>query len=268
MLSILICTINDRILNVPQVLLPEREDVRYVVSWQQTENCADWNLVAKQLSARQDVTLCSINGKGLSVNRNNALAHWQTEIALIADDDLRYSNEQIDKIIQAFDENPEADIITFQAINKNGQPIKKYASKAFDYAHQPYGNFYASWEIGLRKHRALPSFDTRFGLGSDYLAGGEEEVFLYEAYQRGLHILYQPFVICQVMDEKTTGDFFFEKASVRRTKGAVLYFMHGYGAAVLRCLKVAFCPPKRTSWHFMKDMLDGIRYIRTTFPKQ
>ena len=36
-LSLLICTINDRITGVPEMLLPERPDVEYVVSFQYTD---------------------------------------------------------------------------------------------------------------------------------------------------------------------------------------------------------------------------------------
>ena len=84
-LDILICTIDDGILKVPAMLLPERADVRYIVSVQHTIPQSLINVPAP-LVYRQDVTIGFLEGKGLSRNRNNALRMSDADICLVADD--------------------------------------------------------------------------------------------------------------------------------------------------------------------------------------
>ena len=69
-LELLICTINEGIKRVPDVLLPEVENVRYLVSWQQTGTI---HLDLPESLNRPDVRVCKLEGRGLATNRNNAL---------------------------------------------------------------------------------------------------------------------------------------------------------------------------------------------------
>ncbi|MBF1075450.1 MAG: glycosyltransferase family 2 protein, partial [Prevotellaceae bacterium] len=81
-LSLLICTINDRIKSVPQMLLPQRNDVEYVVSFQYTDPMF-LDMVPDALRRRSDVHILPFLGAGLSANRNNALRHCSTALAAI-----------------------------------------------------------------------------------------------------------------------------------------------------------------------------------------
>jgi hypothetical protein len=75
-LDILICTIDEGILRVPEVLMSPRGDVRYVVSMQWTSPRAGrkdeeveeslLEQVPEVLREREDVTLTFLEGKGLS----------------------------------------------------------------------------------------------------------------------------------------------------------------------------------------------------------
>ena len=141
-----------------------------------------------------------------------------------------------------------------------GNLLKKYPIYPFNYAQCPKGFYYSSLEITMLRKSDLPQFDTRFGLGADYLGCGEEEVFLHDAAKRKLSIRYIPKVIVET-EKSTTGAKFDTDVKVRRAKGAVLFVLHGYRSATLRCLKQALKLKKNTLRSFI-DMYDGIKYMK------
>lgn len=87
-LDLLICTLDDGILKVASIFQEERNDVRYIVSQQITDE--RFRQIPSTFLLRKDVLVSQIEGKGLSVNRNNALSLARGDVALIADDDVRY----------------------------------------------------------------------------------------------------------------------------------------------------------------------------------
>ena len=72
-LHLLVCTLDERIAAVPQMLLPPQEGVRWVVSMQYTDE-RFLQQIPSVLRERSDVHLLTLPGKGLSRNRNHALA--------------------------------------------------------------------------------------------------------------------------------------------------------------------------------------------------
>ncbi len=261
-LELLICTIDDGIHAIPSILLPQRADVRYLVSWQQAR--IKGSPIPDELKYREDVRVFTLQGEGLSANRNNALAHAEGDILLLSDDDTQYRPEYFDRILQAFAGHPEADFICFQGLDEAGEPIRPYPEQPFYYAHRPYGVYYCSWEIAFRRSNSLPRFDERFGLKSAYLACGEEEIFIHDAHLRGMRILYLPIPVVQT-DKETTGGRFLTSPAVQRSKGAVLCYMHGPFGALLRCVKYALClQGKAARLSILKNLTDGIRYIKRT----
>jgi len=266
MLELLICTLNEGIRRVPDMLLPERNDVRYLVSWQQTGTVQVDLPEALLPEKRGDVRVLTLQGRGLSANRNHALKHATGDILLLADDDARYNHESFDTILRTFSRYPKADFICFRAVDRDGNFIKRYAENPYTYAKRPKGTHISSIEIAFRRQLNLPLFDERFGLGSKYLACGEEEIFLHDAISRGLKIIYLPEIIVET-NPNTTGKRFRTLAAVRRSKGAVLCYLHGPVQAAARCLKYAATlgngVTARQRLHFYKDMLVGIKYIQT-----
>lgn len=278
-ISLLICTLNDRVANVASMLLPQREEVCYVVSFQYT-NDLFLQMIPEELRHRSDVTILPLPKSGLSVNRNHALRHCATPLAIIADDDARYTEAQIDHVISTFEQNPDVDIACFQVLTTDGTPMKPYADYTFDYPQRPRGTYISSLEIALRLDQCLPLFDTRFGLGAPYLSCGEEEVFIHQAHQYGLCIRYFPFPICTIPNAETTGSRFFYDKRVRRSKGAVFYMLYSTPMALLRIVYAALTMPLPDAatraahhvrpkssivlrWACFRDMFDGFIYIMT-----
>lgn len=254
-LDILICTIDDGILKIPAMLLPERADVRYMVSVQHTIPQSLINVPAP-LTNRKDVKIGLLEGKGLSRNRNNALRMSDADICLIADDDNLYTPEHIDTILEAWRQNPDADIITFQAETYQGEPLHPYPA--------PY---ICSQEITLKRETVLSSnvlFDERFGLGSPLLCAAEEDVFIYDARKAGLKVLYIPKVIVRT-DKFTTGCNFLTDKRLQVTKGAAFRHLFGVPGAVWRSFREAgwyLLHKGSNPFPILFNMLKGIWILR------
>ena len=118
----------------------------------------------------------------------------------------------------------------------------------------------------MKRAASLPFFDERFGLGTEFLTCGEEEKFIEDAAKAGLEIIYYPCVIVKTPAE-TSGSKFQEEVGIRRSKGAILYCIHGSMGAYLRSFKYILSLrrlPLKQRYSFLKDMLTGIHYVKAS----
>lgn len=236
--DILICTIDQGIGRISDVLMPPIPQVHYVVSVQYTTAAPP--KVEAAWTARQDVTLTFLAGRGLSRNRNNALAHATGDIVIFADDDCRYKPEYIENVQRAYDQHPEADAICFMTESYDGHPLKAYPDTALPYSQARLQGYYpVSVEITFRR-RALQSdgglrFNESFGLGAP-LPAGEEDVLLADALRAGCAIWFVPMTLTRT-DPVTTGDRFLQDTRLQQTKGAVFRHCFGLSSALWRTLK-------------------------------
>lgn len=253
-LDILICTIDSGIERTANVLLPEQEPVRYIISAQYSG--PEPPLIPQELASRTDVTVNFIKGHGLSANRNNALSMSTADICLIADDDNRYLPQHIGNIIESWQQNPDADILVFQAETLEGQPLHPYPA--------PY---VCSVEITFRRESVLKhgiKFDERFGLGSPRLCAGEEDVFMADARRAGLTIRYVPKAIVRTPGSTTSATFIGNK-KLQITKGATFRYIYGTGNAVWRSFKEAgwyLLHKGANPFPILHNMLKGIWILR------
>jgi hypothetical protein len=141
---------------------------------------------------------------GLSKSRNRALELAMDGPCLMADDD-GILNENVSSIVEtAFRENRGADIITFQIISPEGAPAKKYKADRFWHDRRSIAGV-SSVEIAFRREaviRAGVMFDEQFGLGAEYPTG-EEFIFLSDALEKGLKILYLPIPIVRLTKQSS-----------------------------------------------------------------
>ena len=253
-LDILICTIAERLDSIPAMLMPERNGLHYSISVQYS--ATKTLSLPTTLSSRSDVTVSFIQGWGLSRNRNNALSMATGEICLIADDDNLYKPEYIDNILHSWLDNPDADILTFQAETYDGNPLHPYPA--------PY---IFSVEITFRRESIISrglKFDERFGLGSPLLCAGEEDVFMADARRAGLVIRHIPKVIVRT-DGATTSISFTENKKLQITKGATFRYIYGTGSAIWRSFKEAgwyLFHQGANPFPILKNMLKGIWILR------
>lgn len=252
-LDILICTIGDGLSGIADMLLPERDDVRYTVS---VQHIGPAPVIPSILKDRRDVKIGPMEGPGLSRNRNNAISLATGDICLIADDDNRYLPQHIDTILSSWQDNPDADIITFQAENYQEEPLHSYPAP-----------FISSVEMTFRRNAILDKglkFDERFGLGSPLLCAGEEDVFMADARRAGLNILYIPKVIVRTQ-ASTTGSAFIGNSKLQITKGATFRYTFGVWSAVWRSFKEAgwyLIHKGANPFPILFNMLKGIWILR------
>ncbi len=249
-LELLICTMNEGVGRLEASLLPQRNDVRYLVSWQYT---GEEPSVPSFLREREDVRVITLQGAGLCRNRNFALQHAQGDILKICDDDEQWTERYFDSILDTYRQHPEYDIVHFQIEGVD----KTYPNPSV-----------SSCELTMRRASVGQlRFDERFGLGSPYLLAGEEEVFLCDARRQGLHIHYEPQVVSYTPGP-TTGSKI-EDPRLQRSKGAAFYYTRGLSYALCKSARESLgwmARRRMNPFTLFRNMLWGINYIRRWQP--
>ena len=176
-LDILICSLNKGVVRVQDVLLPPQENVRYIVSYQYTDE-RYLDLIPKVLATRSDVSIYTYKGQGLSANRNLALDKATSDIIMYADDDAHLLPDTPHTVLKHFEENPKLDVAFFCASTYKGTPLKNYPKEDFDILAMPAQYSISALEMACRRKsvQGIIRFDERFGLGTKFLTCGEEEV--------------------------------------------------------------------------------------------
>lgn len=259
-IDILICTIGKRINRVPDILLPPEDGISYIVS-HQTDGHYDY---PQAMFFRSDVKVFQISGRGLSANRNNAISHSTADLMVISDDDTTLNSVYLQGLRKFSLQHPDTDIFTMMVSTPSGDLLHYYPTKSFRYPHVPKGFYYNSNEIVIRKSSRIPQFDTRFGLGAERLQMGEEEIFIYDCYKKGLHVEYHPYIL-QTIPNITTSSNYSTTFSLQESKGAVLTILHGRIMATARIIYTAFTMRHKIPFvKHVKNMFAGMRYILST----
>lgn len=216
-LQVLICTYgSDGLQRLLQSIHPRVEGVGYLVAWQNPETSGPM----PEKLRRDDFEIVTSATRGLSRNRNIALAAARGEILLIADDDVSYTPAQLCSVIEAFGSYPEEDILTFRYVSENAP--KRYPDHTFPLDHPAKGYYPTSFEIAIRRSSLPPDlrFDENFGIGALFPCG-EEDLFLLEARRRGLRERFLPITICR-HDGDTTAARILHSEGFVMTRGAVV----------------------------------------------
>lgn len=269
---VLISTIDEGLLRVPSVLLPERKDVRYIVVWQQTQPQAV--TPDNILTTRNDITLDIMPGRGLSRSRNRAMQVAVEELGdplaeavfILADDDERFLPDAFERLAAWYDRWPRMDIALLRARREDGTYLKPYPPSPVRFEACPRSYYPSSVEMTFRSrlYHAGLRFDERFGLGSERLAAGEEDVFLTDACRKGLVAVVLPEDLCATMGTTTGRDVLNVKSL--RSKGAVYGYRYTPVRAFLRAWREALSLAwhhHRSVWPIFRNIWYGVKYIRS-----
>ena len=134
--------------------------------------------------------LYSYNEKGLSKSRNRAINNSNSDICIIADDDLEYENDYEKTILDAYKKYCDADIIAFFVENAKKRNSIKEGKVDFFHAFK-----ICSVQITFKRKKIIDNkiqFDSLFGSGSNYFIHGEENIFLTDCIKKGLKVYYVP----------------------------------------------------------------------------
>lgn len=219
-LHIHICTYGqDGVNRVVKHNHPEIEGVRWLLS---VQSPLDKVKIPHEITSRKDFDVIIHKDKGLSVNRNHALDYkCDSEYILIADDDVDYSKEGINKLMKAFRDNPNVDIICGR-YKSEGKYIKIYGENQFNLKYPPKGWYVSSIEIAFRRYKGKEiRFNENLGAGSDKLIAGEESVWLYDMLKNGATGIFLPIDLGE-HNELTTSERMLYEPLFHQTKGAVM----------------------------------------------
>lgn len=168
-----------------------------------------------------NINLINVNEIGLSKSRNLAIANAKADICLLADDDIVYENNFESIILNAFNLNPSADIITFKMNDFKGNSfkdypiIKKHNKKSLSFVN--------SVVIAFRRNSIISNkvfFDENFGLGSTFQTA-DEYVFLRDALNLNLDIVFHNEVILSHPVDSSGKDVASDR--ILFAKGALFY---------------------------------------------
>jgi glycosyltransferase involved in cell wall biosynthesis len=143
--------------------------------------------------------------RGVGLSRNSAIMRATADICLIADDDVVYDDDYETKVLAAFNDNPEADVIFFNLPSKNvDRP--EYIIKRKERIRWSRSLRYGAFRIAFRTQsikKANIFFSLLFGGGAKY-SSGEDSLFIYQCLSKGLKIYALPISIGTVKQEEST----------------------------------------------------------------
>lgn len=260
-LQVLICTIGaEGIRRVVESSHPEVEGVEYLVSWQLPDGDMD---VPEALVVRDDVKVCKVNSRGICRNRNNAVRCATAPLCLMSDDDVCYKEEELKSLIYAFEQYPDADIITVRHHSDNYP--KAYPDSSFDLVNAPKGYYVSCIEIAFRLSavKGVVKFNENISIGTPVLRCGEEDVFIHDAKKAGLKARFVPIVV-GTHNHPTTAGRDAEEPYFWMTKGAVFSYIHRFTwlpRIVVNAWRASRKSEKSFGFFFM-NALRGVKYAK------
>lgn len=264
-LDVLISTLGqDGIKRVAQMNLPQVSGVNYIVSWQLPGS--DFPGEVPTELKRDDVKVYQLNNRGISTNRNNAITHSTADICLVADDDLKYTPEQLTQVITTFEKNADVELATFR---QSGGNNKKYPDYSFDLLNRPKNYHITAFEIAFRRNAVGGGlrFNELFGPGPHQLQANEEGVFIHQALRKGVKCRFFPITI--VHHEGVTTGYRKMSPGVLMAEGAYISIAYRYSAiARLQLFAWRNWRRGRTSlfpalWHLYRGYIYGLRHFNT-----
>ncbi len=268
-INILIATIDQGLEKITDIVLTEQKDVSYIVSHQVT---AEKYRAVPQALKRPDVIISQLPGRGIARNRNNSLNLAGGDVALLADDDVRFKPENIAVIRETFHAGNGFDVACFKIATPAGEEeYKAYAARPF-VLNETSGHYISSLEIAFRLEAVRKKgiqFDERFGLGSELIQYGEEAVFIYDCIQAGLVVKYVPRYVVEhpfMSMTKAMAEYAPAKNIFKGGYDARRYGWRAVPAAFYNTLRLRneLCRHNKSMSAYLRERLKGARYILGT----
>lgn len=159
------------------------------------------------------VRALSMYEKGVGLSRTTALQRASADIVLFSDEDIVYEQGYAEKVIKAFEDNTDADMILFNV--KVAEDRRTYWIENEKRVHWWNCGRYPAYSIAVRTrrmHEVGLTYHLWFGGGALY-SNGEDSLFLNEALKKGLKIKAVPVTIGE---------------EVARTEGEASTWFSGY----------------------------------------
>lgn len=191
-----------------EVIIPTmyRDDIKFLDAM----NLQTDAVVVNQNNSIEDVKRINYNNhsikfisnkeRGVSRSRNLAIKNADADICLLADDDVVFEDDYSEKVIEAHEKYPEADIITFVVERYGDSNRQKSFRKNKSWDKYLTSMKISAVEISFKRKSIVDNnikFNENIGPGEKFF-NGEESILLYEALKSGLKILYLPIKIAEV----------------------------------------------------------------------
>lgn len=164
-------------------------------------NQCDHNSVETFERNNQTITYYNFAERGVGLNRNNTLMRATADVCLFADDDMVYEDNYTEIIEKAFSENPQADVLVFNLIEK--VPTRKLITKKTKVGYLNYLR-YGTARVAVRLESVKKYgiyFNQCFGGGTEH-CHGEDNLFLNACLKNGLKIVAVPEYIATLTEER------------------------------------------------------------------
>lgn len=142
--------------------------------------------------------------KGVGLNRNTGLFHSSADIILFADEDIVYEKGYREKVLEAFEAHPEADMLLFNVQASAGREtyhIEKYARVRWYNSGR-----YPTYSFAVKRTCIIKNnitFSLLFGGGAKY-SNGEDSLFLKDCLKKGLKVYCVPVSIGRETEREST----------------------------------------------------------------
>ncbi|PHD75787.1 hypothetical protein COF64_11430 [Bacillus sp. AFS043905] len=168
-------------------------------------NQCDYNDFKEINEKNRSIKMFSFNERGIGLSRNTALMRSSADICILADDDVVYNNEYLNIVLDAFKNNPKADVMIFNvpSLNKERQGhtiVKEAPVNYFNFMR------YGAVRIAFKRESIIKSnifFSLLFGGGAKY-SSGEDTLFIFDCLKKGLKIYTNTAQIGTVKQEEST----------------------------------------------------------------
>lgn len=174
----------------------------------------DWN--------KHNIRYYSMAERGVGLSRNHSLLRATADISLFADEDMVYEPGYEQKVLAAFEEHPEADILLFNIQAMPGR--ETYHIDSFGRVRWYNSGRYGADSIAMRTwriHQKNITFSLLFGGGAKY-SNGEDSLFMRDCLKAGLKVYKVPVTICRERERESTWftgyntSFFYDKGVLYR----------------------------------------------------
>ena len=173
-----------------------------------------------------NVKLLESSERGVGKSRNHALDLADSKIVLFSDDDIVYSKGYAERILAAFSENKDADVIMFN-VNVS-EDRRTYFTLKNKRVHKWSVGRYPAYAAAAKLESIRSSglrFSTLFGGGAKY-SNGEDSLFFMDCLRAGLVIKAVPVLIGTEKPHESTWFHGFNEKFFK-DRGVLYRFLYG-----------------------------------------
>ena len=167
-------------------------------------NQCDRNGYDEEIYNGHRIRMISTTERGASRSRNMAVDNANGDICIMADDDEEFTNGYPERILAAYAEKPDAEMIAFNVTQIDSRMKTKTIST---FRLSPKSQSYGTWSITFKRNAVLEKgirFNENFGPGSGKISMSEDSLWCRDAVKSGLRIYQHPFSIAKIGQTEST----------------------------------------------------------------